>query len=198
MIKSILFIITLIGVNVATAFAPAAEPVTALDTRMGYMYVQHGQEIATERQQLKDYVLSLIPTEYATHIERVNRDLYIPYEIIFALVYEESRWNSRATGYNGNDTYDIGLFQLNSQYVHYFAEKYIGHVQINPYDPVVNIEIGMKHLAELHRDFGNWHDALAAYNAGSSRVIANRIPASTMQYRERILTRSDSIRINSI
>lgn len=198
MIKSILLITTLIGVNVATAFAPVAEPVTELDTRMDYMYVQHGQEIAAKQHRLKSYVLSLIPTEYASHIESVNRSLYIPYEIIFALVYEESRWNSRATGHNGNDTYDIGLFQLNSQYVHYFAEKYIGHVQINPYDPVVNIEIGMEHLAELHNEFGNWHDVLAAYNAGSSRVVANRIPASTVQYRERILTRSDSIRFNSI
>jgi len=57
----------------------------------------------------------------------------------------------------------------------------------NPYDPVQNIYGGVKYLSLQYQRFGNWTDALAAYNAGPERVVqygsgANVPFTETQQY----------------
>jgi soluble lytic murein transglycosylase-like protein len=57
------------------------------------------------------------------------------------------------------------------------------------YDPVTNVRLGVVYLAQLLARFGDVHTALAAYNAGPSRVarlLASGRPVPT-GYAERVL-----------
>ena len=48
--------------------------------------------------------------EYTSEVCEEND---IPYELVLAIIYNESRFQSEATGYNKNGTKDYGLMQLN-------------------------------------------------------------------------------------
>jgi soluble lytic murein transglycosylase-like protein len=60
----------------------------------------------------------------------------------------------------------------------------------DPFDPVQNIEGGVRYLSHLLRRFGDLRLALAAYNAGPGRVLQyGGVPPfpETQRYIERIL-----------
>jgi cell wall-associated NlpC family hydrolase len=60
----------------------------------------------------------------------------------------------------------------------------------NPLDPMQNIMGGAKYLADQYSKFGNWREALAAYNAGPGAVVKyGGVPpfAETQDYVNKIL-----------
>jgi hypothetical protein len=65
----------------------------------------------------------------------------------------------------------------------------------NRFDLGENRRLGRAYLARMFRRYGNWPDALAAYNWGPGNVdqwiaagrIAGRVPAETVRYIERVL-----------
>ena len=62
----------------------------------------------------------------------------------------------------------------------------------NAFDPVQNIEGGVKYLAQLFRQFGSWPLAIAAYNAGPGNVAkygmaALRVPGADPLYVQKVL-----------
>ena len=56
-----------------------------------------------------------------------------------------------------------------------------------PDDPRENVIGGTRYLRELRDRFGSWELALAAYNAGPTRVVEGRIPAETRRYVKRVI-----------
>lgn len=71
-----------------------------------------------------------------------------------------------------------GLFQL-------MPSTAVQYGVSNPFDPVANTQGGVSYLADLYDQFGNWVDALTAYNWGPGNVStygAAAAPASTKQY----------------
>ena len=57
------------------------------------------------------------------------------------------------------------------------------------FDPRDNIMGGARYLRRMVDRFGSWPLALAAYNAGPTRVRSGRIPAETRVYVERVMGR---------
>ena len=56
-----------------------------------------------------------------------------------------------------------------------------------PFDPRENVLAGTRYLRRLYDRLGSWSLALAAYNAGPTRVEAGRIPHQTRRYVRRVL-----------
>lgn len=52
----------------------------------------------------------------------------------------------------------------------------------NPMNTYENIHGGMRYLKKMYDQFGNWPQAIAAYNAGPNNVAKGVIPASTRAY----------------
>ena len=99
--------------------------------------------------------------------------------LVRAVIRAESSFNADAVSRKGA----IGLMQLMPQTARSL------HLS-NPYDPQQNISGGVRHLRYLLDRFqGNVPLALAAYNAGETKISNGRIPqiAETREYVRRVL-----------
>lgn len=111
--------------------------------------------------------------------EADNND--IPLSLAFALAYTESRYNTKATNKNSNETVDRGLFQLNSN-------SFPALTEADFYDPYISSKYGMSHLKFCLSSAGNEVSALAMYNAGTNRVRSNKTPQVTLNYVGKIVS----------
>jgi len=121
-------------------------------------------------------------------VRRVAAQVGVPPGIAEALVERESEFNPLAV--NPDDP-SYGIMQLQERYLSWFAARFNSGRQIDPFDPVTSIHVGLRYLAALHAVCGDWWDALASYNCGLSRVMNGDIPRSTYQYVRWIMWRAD-------
>lgn len=106
--------------------------------------------------------------------------------LVFALSWEESRFNQKAVNRNVNNSIDRGLFQLNSSSFPKLKES-------DFFDPEINTRNAMAHL-KWCLDYANSEVAgLAMYNAGLNRVRNGTTPKKTLDYVSRILRNSSRI-----
>jgi soluble lytic murein transglycosylase-like protein len=116
---------------------------------------------------------------YAEIIERVSKEQGVNAKIVHALIRVESAYRDRARSRKGA----MGLMQLMPETARLYAVA-------DPYDPVSNIEAGVKHLGALMQRLPSLELALAAYNAGEATVQRYRgIPPypETRDYVARIM-----------
>ncbi len=109
-------------------------------------------------------------------LENADRN-NIPLSLAFALAYVESHFRPDAVNRNSNATIDRGLFQLNSASFPRLTEAEF-------FDPATSAKYGMIHLRWCMdlAGKGNEVTALAMYNAGTTRVKANKTPQHTLNY----------------
>lgn len=127
-----------------------------------------------------------------THSETVARAILenadrtgVPISLVFALAYEESRFEPGAVNDNGWSV-DRGVFQLNSK-------TFPSLTKADFFDPATNARHGIDHLDWCLRTAGNEVAALAMYNAGQGRVSSNGTPRVTLNYIFRILKYQENI-----
>ena len=88
------------------------------------------------------------------------------------MIQVESGWNQKAVSSKGAQ----GLMQLMPR-----TAKMLG--VDDPFDPHQNIEGGVKYISDLTDKYdGDIEKALAAYNAGPSRIDAGGMPSETSRY----------------
>jgi soluble lytic murein transglycosylase-like protein len=134
--------------------------------------------------------LSVVPLAYRETVRALSARYDLSPALIEALVWQESRWQSRAVSHKGAR----GLAQLMPG-----TARDLG---VDPDDPHANLEGGARYLrAQLDRFDGNLELALAAYNAGPNRVArTGRVPAirETRQYVAAILARMSAVEGTSL
>jgi len=113
-----------------------------------------------------------------------------------SLCWEESRGDPEAIGKNKtNNLCSYGSWQINEMYEKYYANKYLpgGYKVYDRKNPNHSAIIGASLLFDLHKQFGNWKEALCAYNWGSTKVSNIKkysdIPLKTRQYTKNISSR---------
>ena len=126
------------------------------------------------------------PPMYLDIVAKTSLETGVPPDIFAKLIKLESNWHPRAVNHNKNGTKDYGIAQLNSAYLHEFA-NYNEDKKLDPFDPHMAILVAARHLAWLYSQTGSWEEAVMAYNAGLSRVRSGNIPATTRIYAERIM-----------
>jgi len=107
-------------------------------------------------------------TSIQSLITSVADQLGVPPSIAVAVAQKESSFNQNAVGSAG----EIGVFQL--------MPATATALNVNASDLTQNVEGGVSLLASLYQQFGNWSDALAAYNAGPTHLAAGQSYASSI------------------
>lgn len=98
-------------------------------------------------------------------------------ELIRAMIQVESGWDTRAVSNKGAQ----GLMQLMPRTAAMLGVN-------NPFDPVQNIEGGVRYISDLTDKYrGDIEKALAAYNAGPTRVDSGNIPEVSKRYVKNIM-----------
>jgi soluble lytic murein transglycosylase-like protein len=129
------------------------------------------------------------PRETARIIE-IGKRAGVPTSITYALMREESGGDPRVMSSRTKEGYrSRGLFQLYEKHEAELVQKHFPYVKatFNIWDPYDNAEVGLRYLAALHRQFGNWIQALEFYNCG----LTVGVPESTRAYTTRITNASD-------
>lgn len=123
-----------------------------------------------------------IPDMFKNTCQRIQLEMDIPDWLLYAVPMAESSWNPNTPRSSANC---IGLMQINPVYEKYLVNRYWTFFQkfdIN--NPNHNLWLGFKYLADLKVRFGTWEMALAAYNAGPTRVSTSPhdLPNETIDY----------------
>jgi len=111
-------------------------------------------------------------------IAKAAQDNGLEPELLDALVQAESNYNPGAVSRAGAR----GLTQLMPHTAVQLGVK-------NIFDPSENLNGGAKYLAQQIREFGSLRDALAAYNAGPTRIARGGAwPLETVRYVDKVLS----------
>ena len=133
-------------------------------------------EKSKRKQKLNNKILARV-NRYKNLIRSAAKDNDLDPELLIALVYVESGGNSRAV----SPKKASGLTQLMAG-----TAKDLGVT--NVFDPRQNISGGARYLKQQMDSFGQVSLALAAYNAGPTRVkTRNRLPSETQKYIKKVL-----------
>lgn len=123
------------------------------------------------------------PAKYADTIAIAEQQNGIPPNLLARLLYQESRYREDViTGKTRSPVGALGIAQ--------FMPATAREMGIDPLNPVQAINGAARYLARQYNMFGNWSEALAAYNWGAGNVkrqgLANA-PQETRNYFVQIL-----------
>jgi soluble lytic murein transglycosylase-like protein len=105
-------------------------------------------------------------------IDQASRLYGIPANLITAIIRIESNFDPRAVNTNANGSEDVGLMQINSEWLPRIADQ--GYDRESLFDPCTNVMVGGWILAQEIERFGYSWEAVGAYNAGPSMQRAGR------------------------
>lgn len=110
--------------------------------------------------------------KYAAAIEAAEVGQGIPHDLLAALLFRESSYLPEIIdGRRKSSAGALGIGQ--------FMPATAAEMRINPLDPAEAIPGAAKYLRQMFNIFGNWRDALGAYNAGPGNY--RRILAGTQK-----------------
>lgn len=126
-------------------------------------------------------MLGLSATDY-TSLVNTLQSVYCPScppGMAAAQMQAESSGNPNALNASSGA---VGLFQL--------LPSTAADLGVNPNDPTQNIEGGLKYDQQMYNQFGNWNDALVAYNEGPGTLSSGTVYPGAQTYASGILTTS--------
>lgn len=158
--------------------------------------------IVTETKQKPKYNISL-SKEYQDLIYRLCEQNHLSYELVLAVMYQESKFDVDKTNTNTDHSVDRGLFQINSKHLkdyEEYAKLYGGlpnNMKLNVSNPEHNIRAGIGGLTYFMTyykekgmsDDGLIYATLGGYNqgAGGFNKYVNRNNYIETQYAKKVL-----------
>ncbi len=128
------------------------------------------------------------PEEYQSFIDRYCDFYNVPEWIVYGIISVESRWKVSVVNKNSNGSYDVGLGQLNSNYLDYYIEKFWNEpVDFNPENGYHNMYIVIRQLDWLKGLHTSWEDVIKAYHIGNTALKNGDKPNTAELYFQKVL-----------
>lgn len=128
----------------------------------GWDFLSPGQVQAARAQpELPRPIADLVPPVYRDLVTEIARQYDLDARLLAAVISQESRWNPRLVSGAG----DAGLMQIIPGTARWIASR-LRLENYDLFDPRTNMEMGAWFLSRLVDQYGNWPQALAAYNGG--------------------------------
>jgi len=105
----------------------------------------------------------------------------VPPPLAVAVAQKESGFNQAAVGSSG----EIGVFQL--------MPGTAAQLGVNPSDLDQNVQGGLTYLQQLYNQFGNWTQALQAYNGGPGNVVNGTVSPAAQSYAASVLASAGDV-----
>jgi soluble lytic murein transglycosylase-like protein len=121
--------------------------------------------------------------EYKLVFDEAELANKIPRGLLPRVAWQESRFKAGViSGQEVSNAGAVGIMQIVPKW----------HPHVNPFDPVASINYAASYLSELHKLFGTWELALAAYNWGPGNMMHyvydhTKWPVETSTYTREIL-----------
>lgn len=116
--------------------------------------------------------------KYSAAIAAAEQRYGLPPNLLHSLLYQESHFRTDIIdGTTRSVTGAVGIAQFEPDTAAQFG--------IDPTDPYQAISAAAHYLANLHKEFGSWSAAVAAYNWGPGNVARRGLeaaPPSTQEY----------------
>lgn len=151
-----------------------------------------GQDSGTTASDILDTIMAPVknalglwhaPAKYADMIAQAEARNGIPSGMLERLLYQESHYREDIiSGAKRSPVGALGIAQ--------FMPATAREMGVDPLDPAQAIDGAGRYLRRMYSMFGNWTDALAAYNWGPGNVQRKgiaRAPAETVAYYSNIL-----------
>lgn len=123
------------------------------------------------------------PAQYAATISATESRYGLPADMLARLLYQESRYRPDIiSGATRSPVGALGIAQ--------FMPATAAELGIDPLNPAQAIDGAGRYLSRLFQSFGNWSEALAAYNWGMGNVQRKGLaaaPRETRNYYAQIL-----------
>jgi len=116
-------------------------------------------------------------------VETEAKLLDVPLALVWTIGSCESGFRKGVVNHNDNGTYDIGYFQLNSQYHEYFGWKFYKAAGFDPENQKHNAVVAVRYMAHLYKQFGSWYLVMLAYNVGPSLTNISQESYARAAYR---------------
>ncbi len=115
------------------------------------------------------YYRTVYPNHYQQHVQQYSRQYDLPPELVYGVIYTESRFNPQAVSRVGAR----GLMQLMEETFEWARYRMSDPAELeysSMFDPETNIRYGSYTLSLLLEEFGSVETALCAYHAGWGNV----------------------------
>jgi len=150
--------------------------------------------IQIEQTEVPNYYIAEIPLDKDLQLYTYNlcQEKQIDYDLVLAVMWNESRFNANALNYNTNGTYDHNIMQINDIMKDYALEKCNVTDLENTKD---NILVGTTRLSEMVQKYGE-SQGLIAYGLGENgmKQLNYKGKYSTQSSRD-VLSKRDEIRL---
>jgi soluble lytic murein transglycosylase-like protein len=123
------------------------------------------------------------PEKYAPAIAAAEARNGLPPDLLARQLWQESRYRPEII--DGTKRSAVGAIGI-AQFMPATAREF----GIDPTEPFQSIDAAARYMGQLYRRFGNWTEALAAYNWGQGNVSRKGLaaaPAETRNYYAQIL-----------
>ena len=152
------------------------------------------QMIQVEQAEVPNYYMAEIPLDKDLQLYTYNlcQEKQVDYDLVLAVMWNESRFNANALNYNTNGTYDHGIMQINDIMKDYALESCKVKDLNNTKD---NILVGTTRLSEMVQKYGE-SQGLIAYGLGENGMEKlNRKGKYSTQSSRNVLSKRDEFKL---